>query len=139
MITIDYLNEYEKKHKNLTYELERINRDIKKEETSTTADSVSGSSKTFPYIKKHYKIDGISKPKIKRLRKRKSFIERQKRKIEEEFKYKLQLLAEEDAVISDIIYQRYIDNKDWNTIAMDTNYSGESGPRNLFNRYFNRK
>lgn len=139
MITIEYLNEYENKHKNLTYELNRINRDIKKEETSTTADSVSGSSKEYPYIKKHYKIDGISKPRIKRLRKRKTYIERQKRKIEEELKYKLQILSEEDAVISDIIYQRYIENKDWSSIAMVTNYSGESGPRNLFNRYFNKK
>lgn len=139
MITLEYLEEYEKNIKNYTYEIKRITRDIDLENRETTADSVSGSSKAFPYTKMHYKVNGINISKIKKLEKRKKYFEKRKEKLEKELEYKLNRLAEEDAVIADIIRQKYIDKKEWKQIAMNCKYSEESGARKYFNRYFEKK
>ena len=139
MITKDYLDEYDTNIKNYMYEIKRITRDINIENRKMTADSVAGSSKTFPYTKKHYKVTGINLNKINKLEKRRKYFEKKKRKLEEELEYKLKKLSEEDAIIADIIRQKYIYKKEWKQIAVNCSYSGESGPRNYFNRYFNKK
>ena len=73
------------------------------------------------------------------MEKRKKYFENKKKKLVDELEYKLKRLAEEDSVLADIIRQRYIQKREWKQIAMNYNYSYESGPRNYFNRYFSKK
>lgn len=139
MITIEYLNNYEINIKNYKYEIKRLKRDINKENSKTTIDSVSGSSKTYPYIQRHYEINGRDEKKISKLEKRKKYFENKKKKLEEELEYNLKDLAKKDAILADIIRQRYIENLEWKQIAMNCGYSTEAGPRNCFNRFFDKK
>lgn len=139
MITLEYLDKYEKDSKNFDYEISRIKREISIEGRKATVDSVSGSSSTYPYIQQHFKINGRNENKIKKLGKRQKYFEHKKEKQEEELEYKLKKLSEEDSVLADIIRQRYIQKLEWKQIAMNCNYSYESGPRNYFDRYFNKK
>lgn len=139
MITLEYLNQYDSQIKNYEHEIKRIIRDINVEYKKTTIDSVSGSSNTYPYIQRHYEINGRDEKKINKLEKRKKYFLNKKKKLEEELEYKLKKLTEEDSVLADIIRQKYIDNREWKQIAMNCNYSYESGPRNYFNRYFEKK
>lgn len=139
MITQVYLDEYEKRKKNYEHEIKRLQREIFEENNKTTTDSVSGSSNTYPFEIKHFKINGKSEKIIKKLEERK---ERFKKLIEKENKaleYQLKLLTEEDAIMADIIRQKYIQGKEWKQISFNMNYSGESGPRNYFNRFFEQK
>lgn len=139
MITIEYLNNYEINKKNYQYEIKRLKRDINKENSKTTIDSVSGSSKTYPYIQRHYEINGRDEKKISKLEKRKKYFENKKKKTEEELEYKLKELTKIDAILADIIRQRYIENLEWKQIAMNCGYSTEAGPRNCFDRFFDKK
>lgn len=139
MITLEYLNEFEKKTKNYDYEIKRIVRDIKSEERKTTMDSVTGSSSTYPYIEQHYKINGKNESKINKLEKRKKYFENKKKKLVNELEYKLKKQAEEDSILADIIRLRYIQKLEWKQIAMNCNFATEAGPRLLFNRYFDKK
>lgn len=138
MITIEYLNNYETNIKNYKYEIKRLKRDINIENSKTTTDSVSGSSKTYPYIQRHYEINGRDEKKISKLEKRKKYFENKKKKIEEELEYKLKDLTKTDAILADIIRQRYIENLEWKQIAMNCGYSTEAGPRNCFDRFFDK-
>lgn len=139
MITQEYLNEYEKSKKNYEHEIIRIQREIYEENKKSTTDSVSGSSNTYPYERRHFKINGKSEKRIKQLEKRKKSFQNKKRKIDNELEYKLKRLTEEDAIMADIVRKKYIDGKEWKQIAMDMNYAGESGVRNYFTRYFEKK
>lgn len=139
MITIEYLNNYEANIKNYQYEIKRLKRDINKENSKTTIDSVSGSSKTYPYIQRHYEINGRDEKRISKLEKRKKYFENKKKKLEEELEYKLKDLTKTDAILADIIRQRYIGNLEWKQIAMNCGYSTEAGPRNCFDRFFDKK
>ncbi len=140
MITIEYLNKYEKDIKNYDYEVQRLKRNINSENSKTTTDSVSGSSSTYPYIQRHYEINGRNEKRIKQLEKRKKYFENKKKKLEEELEYKLKRLAEEDSVLADIVRLKYIDKLEWKQVAikMKCGYSDESGPRKKFERYFNK-
>lgn len=138
MITIEYLNNYETNIKNYKYEIKRLKRDINKENSKTTIDSVSGSSKTYPYIQRHYEINGRDEKKIKKLEKRKKYFENKKNKLEEELEYKLKDLTKTDAILADIIRQRYIEELEWKQISRNSNYSDESGARKCFERFFNK-
>lgn len=138
MITIEYLNNYEVNIKNYQYEIKRLKRDINKENSKTTIDSVSGSSKTYPYIQRHYEINGRNEKKISKLEKRKKYFENKKKKLEEELEYKLKQLTKNDAILADIIRQRYIEELEWKQIAINCKYSSEAGPRNYFDRYFSK-
>lgn len=139
MINIEYLNNYEANIKNYQYEIKRLKRDINKENSKTTIDSVSGSSKTYPYIQRHYEINGRDEKRISKLEKRKKYFENKKKKLEEELEYKLKDLTKTDAILADIIRQRYIENLEWKQIAMSCGYATEAGPRNCFDRFFDKK
>lgn len=134
MITLDYLNEYEKKMKKYNYEIEKSKKDIKEENSKNYMDSVSGSSNTYPYEKRHFAINGISSKTINFLEKRKKSFEKRKIKLEKELKYIL--YNTEDILIAEIIEKRYIKNAEWKKISMDLKYSDESGARKYFNRFF---
>lgn len=136
MITLEYLNKYEKDIRNYNYEIQRLKRNINSENSKTTTDSVSGSSSTYPYIQRHYEINGRNEKRIRQLEKRKKYIENKKKKLENELEYKLKILAEEDSILADIVRQRYIQVLEWKQIAMNCGFATEAGPRLAFNRYF---
>ena len=138
MITIEYLNKYELDHKNYEHEIKRIVRDINLENKKTTTDSVSGSSNVYPYIQRHYEINGRDEKKINKLEKRKKYFQNKKKKLEEELEYKLKKLTEDDSILADITRQRYIEKLEWSKISWNCNYSDESGARKYFERYFNK-
>lgn len=136
MITIEYLNKYEKDIKNYDYEIKRITREINIENRKSTTDSVSGSSNIYPYITRHFEINGRDENRIRKLEKRKKYFETKKKKLENELEYKLKKLAEEDSILADIVRQRYIQTLEWKQIAMNCGFATEAGPRLAFNRYF---
>ena len=137
MITQEYLNDYECKIKNYTYEINKLTKEIIKENKKGYIDSVSGSSNRYPYEARHFSLNGISKKEIEKKEKRKDIFENKKKKLEKELKYKLDNL--EDRLLADIIEKKYIKGMDWKQISMKLNYAGESGSRNYFNRYFEKK
>lgn len=138
MITIEYLNKYEKDIKNYDYEIQRLKRNINSENSKIITDFVSGSSSTYPYIQRHYEINGRDENRIRKLEKRKKYIENKKKKLEKELEYKLKKLAEEDSILADVVRMRYIQGLEWKQIAieMKCGWAGEAGPRLYFNRYF---
>lgn len=138
MITIEYLNQYELNIKNYNHEIKRIVRDINLENKKTTVDSVSGSSNTYPYIQRHYEINGRDEKKINKLEKRKKYFLNKKKKLEDELEYKLKKITEEDSILADIIRQRYIEKLEWKIISSNCKYSDESGARKYFERFFNK-
>lgn len=81
MITLEYLNKYEKDIKNYDYEIKRITREINIENRNATVDSVSGSSSTYPYIARHFEINGRNEKRINKLEKRKKNLEKYKIKL----------------------------------------------------------
>lgn len=109
MITKEYLDEYETNKKNYRYEINKLTKDIQLEYKNKTADSVTGSSKIFPYIAGHKIIEGTNNRKIKRLEKRKKYFEHKMEKIDKELNYKLADLKERE--IADILKEKYIENK----------------------------
>ena len=54
----EYLSDFEKKLKNYDYEINKLEKYIKIEENRVTADSVQGSSKYFPFVKRKFEISG---------------------------------------------------------------------------------
>lgn len=129
----EYLSDFEKKLKNYDYEINKLEKDIKIEENRVTADSVQGSSKYFPFVKRNFGISGYNLKKVSQLKKRLKTYKIKKEKIIKELKYKIDNL--EDRQIADILERRYLKNQEWNKISRDLKYAGESGARKYFNRF----
>lgn len=138
-ITLDQIQEFEKKVKYYDYHIKECTRKLMKEYKSTTIDSVSGSTKTIPYSKTTMKIEGRDEIKIRQINKRKKSFQKRREKLYKEFKYKVNKLSEEDTIIASIIEKRVIERKDFKDIALEMGYAGESGVRNAYNRYLNKK
>lgn len=133
----EYLNDFEKKLKNYDYEINKLEKYIKIEENRVTADSVQGSSKFFPFVKRNFGILGYNLKKVSQLKKRLKIYKIKKEKIIKELKYKIDNL--EDRQIADISDRKYILKQTWSQISRDLKYAGEEGARNYFNRYFSKK
>lgn len=139
MITKEYLDEYEKNKKNFTYEINKLEKEIQFEYNNTTTDSVTGSSRSYPYIERHVEINGINNQRIKKLKKRKNNFEHRLKKIDKELKYKLDNLKERE--IADIIEEKYIKSKSFIQIMHKMNensskiYTADS-IRMQLNRFF---
>ena len=129
----EYLSDFEKKLKNYDYEINKLEKDVKIEENRVTADSVQGSSKYFPFVKRNFGISGYNLKKVSQLKKRLKIYKIKKEKIIKELKYKIDNL--EDRQIADILERRYLKNQEWNKISRDLKYAGESGARKYFNRF----
>ena len=133
----EYLNDFEKKLKNYDYEINKLEKYIRIEENRVTADSVQGSSKFFPFVKRNFGILGYNLKKVSQLKKRLKIYKIKKEKIIKELKYKIDNL--EDRQIADILDRKYILKQTWSQISRDLKYAGEEGARNYFNRYFSKK
>ena len=58
MIEKEYLDNYEKRMNNYEYEIKKINKNLNIEHNRVTSDTVQGSSKRFPYVKRNIGISG---------------------------------------------------------------------------------
>ena len=139
MITKEYLDLYEKNKKNFTYEINKLEKEIQLEYSNATTDSVTGSSRNYPYIERHIEINGINNQRIKKLKRRKKNFEHRLMKIDKELKYKLDNLKERE--IADIIEEKYIKSKSFVQIMHKMNensskiYTADS-IRMQLNRFF---
>lgn len=129
----EYLSDFEKKLKNYDYEINKLEKYIKIEENRVTADSVQGSSKYFPFVKRNFGISGYNLKRVSQIKKRLKIFKIKKEKIIKELKYKIDNL--EDRQMADILERRYLKNQEWNKISRDLKYAGESGARKYFNRF----
>lgn len=136
MISKQYLIDYELELKKLKYNLKRVEDDIRKEKSKELSDSVSGSNPNFPYEERHFVVTGVSELRLTKLRKQKRNAERRIEKLNKKLQYSL---YHEDTLVAEIIEKRYIQGLEWGKIAMDLGYASESGVRNCFNRYFEKK
>lgn len=134
MITKEMLKEIEhtaEELKDLRLRLDKMER----KENKIIGDSVTGSSKYFPYTKHSFKIIGI--PKIKNNKnKYRKMIKSKEHKLE---KKRLQLEYElnyvQDADIRKIIRYRYNDGLTWLQIMFEMGYTSESVAKMKLKRF----
>ncbi len=137
MIEKEYLDNYEKRMNNYEYEIKKINKNLNIEHNRVTSDTVQGSSKRFPYVKRNIGISGYNSKRMNQLKNRLKIYEKKKNKLKRELQYKIDNL--EDRQIADIIEKKYIEKNDWKQIASKIGYADESGPRLSLKRYFIKK
>ena len=98
--------------------------------SSTVADSVKGSSSSFPYVECHKTIRGVDYKKQMRDSRYRKMITSKKKKIEKllrQIEYDLNYI--EDSEIRQIIRYKYFDNFSWIKIMHLMNYDSESKAR----------
>lgn len=134
-ITEEQIEEFEKKSKYYDYQINKCTKDLAREYKNTTIDSVSGSTRTIPYMKTSMKIEGRDEVRIRQLNKRKKSFQKRREKLYKDFRYKINKLSEEDPIMANIIEKRVLEKKDFKEIALDMGYAGESSARNAYNRY----
>lgn len=137
MITEEYLNDFKKEFDNYKYELSLINKEIWKHEQNVVIDSVSGTSKEYPYTQQHYTLRGIDKKSqkiLEKLKAKKKYLEIRKDKLERQFDYKIKEVKNKR--FEEILGLRFKKGLSWNEIAINFEYSGESVPRMKYNRFF---
>lgn len=105
--------------------------------SSTVADSVKGSSSSFPYIECHRTIRGVDYKKQMRDSRYRKMITSKKKKIEKlliQIEYDLNYI--EDSEIRQIIRYKYFDNFSWIKIMHLMNYNSESYAKMKIKRFF---
>lgn len=135
-MTKEFLDNIESITRELSSLQKRLDK-IEKKEHTVVADSVQGSSKTYPYIQHSVLIEGVEIPKNKGLKnKYRKLIKSKKYRLE---KLKLQLEYElnyiQEAEIRDIIRYRYNDNKTWLQIMFLMDYKSEERARIKLKRF----
>lgn len=123
-------------YRNLNFEIYKLERRIKKLETSKVAhDRVTASNSEFPYQAITVEIEGVA-DNSERINRLKNILKVRKKKAEEQ-----QLEIEEfisnifDSRLRLIFEMRYIDNKSWMSISRKFGSCHESYARKLHNRY----
>lgn len=104
--------------------------------SSTVADSVKGSSSSFPYTECHKIIRGVDYKKQMRDSRYRKMIISKKKKIEKllrQIEYDLNYI--EDSKIRQIIRYKYFDNFSWIKIMHLMNYDSESKARMKLERF----
>lgn len=128
-----------KQYNDLKVEIRELEIRIKKIESKESIlekDSVVGSSKVFPYVKRKFTIEGYNHlqedKRYDRTVKLKELLYKRKSKCED-----MKLLIEEfinnipDSKTRRVFQYRYIDNLSWCSIARKINKSDESYPRKI--------
>lgn len=129
-----------RQYSDLQYEIKDLEKEINKmKDLQIEQDKVCGSSNVFPYTKKSFVIEGYNENDINRLIKRKKILRIRKNKCEE-----LKLKIEEfinnipDSKTRRVFKYRYIDNLNWQSIAMKLGKIHESYPRKeIHDKYLN--
>ena len=105
--------------------------------SSTVADSVKGSSSSFPYIECHRTIRGVDyKKQLKDSRYRKMLESKHEKITKLLIKIEYELNYIEDSEIRQIIRYKYFDNCSWLQIMHKMNYSSEEKARIKLKRFF---
>lgn len=121
-----------------TREIKHIEKVLEKLESRIVEDSVQGSSKEYPYVRHHFKIEGFENPKNRRkytsmLKSHKNKLEKHKIRVE----YEIQNI--QDPEIRTIIRMKYFENLTFNQIAHRLNDKGgmytEDSVRKKLNRF----
>lgn len=105
--------------------------------SSTVADSVKGSSSSFPYVECHRTIRGVDYKKQMRDNRYRKMIISKKKKIEKllrQIEYDLNYI--EDSEIRQIIRYKYFDGYNWVKIMHLMNYHSESYAKMKLKRFF---
>lgn len=116
----------------------RLNR-IEKKEKTILGDSVTGSEKEYPYIKRNFKITGVENKLFSSRTKRqyKKMLRSKKYnygKIIKQIEYELNYVN--DSEIRRIIRYRYYDNLSWIQIQIKMKYNSEDTARKKIIRFF---
>lgn len=141
MIKKEDLDKFEKLKKELDNLSDRI-KILQNKPRKILSDSVSGSSKSYPFIQHNVVVTGLDDSIV--YRRRKNTIKKLKRMYKnKEFKiYKMlknieyELNNIDDPEIREIIRMRYEDGLNWIQIMHKGNYSSESAARMKFERFF---
>lgn len=114
-------------------------KNIEKREKTIIVDSVTGSEKEFPYIKRNFRVNGIDNKVFgsKTKRQYKKMLKSKKNKYEKMIKqieYELNYI--ENSEIRRIIRYRYYDKLSWIQIQIKMKYNSENTARMKLERFF---
>lgn len=120
-------------------DIENRLKNIEKREKTIIGDSVTGSEKEFPYIKRNFRVNGIDNKVFgsKTKRQYKKMLKSKKNKYEKMIKqieYGLNYI--EDSEIRRIIRYRYYDKYSWIKIQIEMGYRSENTARMKLKRFF---
>lgn len=120
-------------------DIERRIKNIEKREKTILGDSVTGSEREYPYIKRNFRINGISNRSFSSKTKRqyKKMLKSKKYKYEKmvkQIEYELNYIN--DSEIRRIIRFRYYDNLSWIQIQIKMKYNSENTARMKLERFF---
>lgn len=119
-------------------DIENRLKNIEKREKTIIGDSVTGSEKEFPYIKRNFRVNGIDNKVFgsKTKRQYKKMLKSKKNKYEKMIKqieYELNYI--EDSEIRRIIRYRYYDKYSWIKIQIEMGYRSENTARMKLKRF----
>ena len=123
-------------------DIENRSKNIEKREKTIIGDSVTGSEKEFPYIKRNFRVNGIDNKVFgsKTKRQYKKMLKSKKNKYEKMIKqieYELNYI--ENSEIRRIIRYRYYDKLSWIQIQIKMQYNSEDKARKQLERYLKNK
>lgn len=116
----------------------RLNR-IEKKEKTILGDSVTGSEKEYPYLKRNFRVNGVynklftssAKRQYKKMLKSKKY---KYEKMVKQIEYELNYI--DNSEIRRIIRYRYYDNLSWIQIQIKMKYNSEDTARKKIERFF---
>ena len=115
--------------------MERLNNQDREE----VKDSVTGSSSHYPYIKQHYRIEGVI-DNGEHIRHLSWLLNRRKDKANELLARIEEFIGKiEDSELRQIFQMRYIDGLTWQRVAEEMGEGGEQYPRKKHDRYLERQ
>ena len=120
----------------LKREVKDLERRLQNNISSTVADSVKGSSTSFPYTECHRVIQGVDYKKQIRDRKYRKLLKSKRDRINKllvQIEYELNYI--EDSEIRQIIRYKYFDDCNWVKIMHLMNYDSESKARMKMERF----
>ena len=120
-------------------DIERRLKNIEKKEKTILSDSVTGSEHEYPYIKRNFRINGVSNKifSSKTKRQYKKMLKSKKYKYEKMIKqieYELNYI--DNSEIRRIIRFRYYDKFSWIKIQIEMGYKSENTARMKLERFF---
>ena len=120
-------------------DIERRLKNIEKKEKTILSDSVTGSEHEYPYIKRNFRINGVSNKifSSKTKRQYKKMLKSKKYKYEKmvkQIEYELNYI--DNSEIRRIIRFRYYDKFSWIKIQIEMGYKSENTARMKLERFF---
>ena len=119
-------------------DIERRLKNIEKREKTILGDSVTGSEKEYPYIKRNFRVNGVANKLFSSKAKRqyKKMLKSKKYKYEKmvkQIEYELNYI--DNSEIRRIIRYRYYDKLSWIQIQLEMKYNSEDTARKQLERF----